>query len=135
MGIDVYQMVTDRIIAMLEQGIIPWEKPWAGMAGGARNYVTQRPYSLMNQLLLGGDGEWMSMKQCNERGGKVKKGSKAHMVVFWKVSQYEDRDSAGHIKTDSKVQNDKRLIVSAAGRAEKAVAMIFGENGDASAPD
>lgn len=102
MAFDIYKAVTDRIIGMLEQGIIPWEKPWAGMAGGARNYVTQKPYSLMNQLLLGGDGEWMSMKQCNERGGKVKKGSKAHMVVFWKVNQYEDRDSAGHIKTDSK---------------------------------
>lgn len=30
MGIDVYQMVTDRIIAMLEQGEIPWDRPWTG---------------------------------------------------------------------------------------------------------
>ena len=32
---NVYQMVTDRIIAELEKGIIPWKKPWTGKGAGA----------------------------------------------------------------------------------------------------
>ena len=32
---DVYEMVTDRIIEQLEQGVIPWEKPWGGVIDGA----------------------------------------------------------------------------------------------------
>lgn len=53
---NVYQMVTDRITAQLEQGNIPWRKPWTGVSadeGGAVNYVSRRPYSLINQLILG----------------------------------------------------------------------------------
>lgn len=58
----VYQMVTDRIIAEMEKGIIPWQKPWFGKEGSAINYVTRRPYSLLNQLLLGREGEWLTFK-------------------------------------------------------------------------
>jgi len=27
---DAYQAITDRIIAKLEEGTIPWKKPWRG---------------------------------------------------------------------------------------------------------
>ena len=50
---NVYQMVTDRIIAELEKGIIPWKKPWTGSNKGAFNRISKKPYSLMNQILLG----------------------------------------------------------------------------------
>ena len=40
---DVYQIVTDRIIAQLEAGVIPWQKPWHGGLEGAVSYVTGRP--------------------------------------------------------------------------------------------
>ena len=39
---DIYQMVTDKILAALEQGIIPWERPWSGLADGAFNRFTKR---------------------------------------------------------------------------------------------
>lgn len=45
---NVYEMVTERIIAELEKGIIPWEKPWTGVRDGAFNRITKRPYSLIN---------------------------------------------------------------------------------------
>lgn len=32
---NVYEMVTARIIAELEKGNIPWEKPWTGVRSGA----------------------------------------------------------------------------------------------------
>lgn len=85
---NVYQMVTDRIIAELEKGIIPWQKPWAGASladGGAINYVSRKPYSLLNQLLLGRAGEWLTFKQIQDKGGKVKKGAKSEYVVFFKM--------------------------------------------------
>ena len=79
--------VTDRIIAELEKGIIPWEKPWVvtgnGMKG-AFNRSTKKPYSLLNQLMLGQPGEYATFKQWNQLGGKIRKGEKTKMVVFWK---------------------------------------------------
>lgn len=83
---NVYQMVTDRITAQLEQGTIPWHQPWTGINsdnGGAINYVSRRPYSIINQMLLGKPGEWLTWKQVEELGGKVRKGAKAGMVVFY----------------------------------------------------
>lgn len=92
---NVYQMVTDRITAQLEQGNIPWRKPWTGASvdnGGAINYVSRRPYSLINQLVLGKPGEYLTWKQIEELKGKVKKGAKAGMVVFFKTLTIEDKD-------------------------------------------
>lgn len=83
MAKNVYQMVTDRVIEQMQQGIIPWHRPWTGAADGAMNYVTRRPYSLLNQLLLGRDGEWLTWKQIQDCGGKLKKGAKAGMVVYY----------------------------------------------------
>ena len=87
---DVYQIVTDRIIAQLEAGVIPWQKPWHGGLEGAVSYVTGRPYSLLNQLLLGREGEYLTFKQVNQLGGKVKEGAKSQMVVFFKLFPYKD---------------------------------------------
>ena len=84
MGINVYQIVTDRIIAELENGVIPWEKPWTGVRSGAYSRATGRPYSVLNQLLLRKPGEYLTFKQVGEAGGTIRKGEKASIVVFWK---------------------------------------------------
>lgn len=60
---DIYSTITDRIIAELEAGIIPWNKPWTGTRDGAISYATGKPYSLLNQLLLGKPGEYLTFKQ------------------------------------------------------------------------
>lgn len=82
---DIYAAITDRIIAELENGIIPWRKPWTGTTTGAISRETGRPYSLLNQMLLGTPGEYLTWNQVKKEGGSVKKGAKAKMVVFWKV--------------------------------------------------
>lgn len=95
MSLNVYQMVTDRIIAQMEKGIIPWRKPW-NLFGGfseeecAISYVSRRPYSLLNQWLLGKPGEWMTFKQMAERGGRLKPGEKSKFVVFYQMLHKED---------------------------------------------
>lgn len=91
----VYKMVTDRIIDQLNKGIIPWEKPWTGIQGGAYNRVSKKPYSLLNQMLLEHSGEYATLKQWSKLGGKVKKGSKSEFVVFWKFIQKEKEDDSG----------------------------------------
>jgi antirestriction protein ArdC len=91
----VYDIVTDKIISALESGTPPWRKPWA--AGIPRNATTNRPYSGINALLLSmtpySDPRWLTFKQCSAKGGKVRKGEKSTLVIFWKiqdVSKEED---------------------------------------------
>lgn len=85
MAFDVYQAVTDKIIAELEKGIIPWNKPWSNVGACAVSRATGKPYSVLNQMLLSKAGEYLTFKQVHDEGGKVKKGAKASMVVFWKM--------------------------------------------------
>ena len=82
---NVYQMVTDRVIEQMQQGIIPWHQPWVGVAG-AINYVSRKTYSQLNQFLLGREGEWLTFKQVKACGGSVKKGVKASFVVFYQMT-------------------------------------------------
>ena len=82
----IYQMVTDRILETMKQGIIPWHRPWTGVAqedGGAISYVTRKPYSLLNQMLVGRPGEYLTYKAAKELGGNVKKGEKSSIIVAY----------------------------------------------------
>lgn len=47
-------IVLAKLLAQIEQGIIPWHKPWTQTSqDGAISYTTRKPYSLLNQILLG----------------------------------------------------------------------------------
>ena len=90
---DLYAAITDRLIAEMSSGIIPWRKPWSCACASAISHVTGRPYSLLNQILLGfRTGEYITFKQVQTEGGHVRKGEKAQMVVFWKWLEVEDAD-------------------------------------------
>ena len=93
---DLYSEITNRMISEMEQGIIPWQKPWMA-AGKAISHTTGKPYSLLNQMLLGRAGEYLTYKQVQQEGGYVRKGEKAHMVVFWKWIDKEDEET-GEVK-------------------------------------
>ena len=54
---NVYEMVTERIIAELEKGVIPWEKPWTGVRSGAYNRVSKRPYSPISTVITSSAGK------------------------------------------------------------------------------
>ncbi|MBS1731870.1 MAG: DUF1738 domain-containing protein [Bacteroidetes bacterium] len=102
--LDLYQAVTDRIIALLEQGIIPWQKPWRE-AGMPKNLITMRPYSGINLwLLLSLNYErnlFLTWEQLKGIGGSVLKDEHGHMVVFWKQVEKkpQERDEQGKPKT------------------------------------
>ena len=95
---NVYEMVTERIIDQLEKGYIPWLKPWANCLDGTFNRITKKPYSLMNQMLLQHDGEYATFKQWEQLGGKVKKNAKAEIVIFWKMREEKIKDENGEEK-------------------------------------
>lgn len=96
MGVNVCQMVTERIIAELEQGSIPWQKPWTGVRSGAYSYATGKPYSLLNQMILRRPGAYLTFKQVSAAGGCVRKGEKAQFVVFWKPLEVVEEDADGN---------------------------------------
>lgn len=87
---NVYEMVTERIIAELEKGVIPWEKPWTGVRAGAYNRISKKPYSLINQMMLKHTGEYATFKQWSDLGGHIRKGEKSEIVVFWKILDKEE---------------------------------------------
>ncbi|WP_417591438.1 ArdC family protein [Owenweeksia hongkongensis] len=83
---DIYQNITDQIIEKLEQGFIPWHKPWSAY-GAASSYITRKPYRGINALLMNmlpyEKPYYLTFKQAKDLGGTVRKGSKAVPVIFW----------------------------------------------------
>lgn len=85
---DVYAMITNRIITQLEQGVVPWHQPWT--AGGLpQNFITRKSYRGINLWLLTGLGYptnyFLTFRQAKDIGASIRKGEKAHLVVFWKM--------------------------------------------------
>ena len=93
----VYGQITDRITALLEQGTVPWHRPWQARTGLPRNCLSQKPYRGINVFLLIAMGYesplWLTFRQALKLGGSVRKGEKACPVVFWKQLQIEDKES------------------------------------------
>ncbi len=85
---DVYSIVTERIIEKLEAGTIPWHKPWRSI-GAPQNLVSKKSYRGINVWLLTMQGYispyWATLRQINELGGRVRKGEKSTPVVFWRI--------------------------------------------------
>ncbi|EOC1344580.1 DUF1738 domain-containing protein [Cronobacter dublinensis] len=103
---DIYQTVTDSIIAALETGVKPWACPWQrtpGMSGLPSNYATGMGYSGMNIMLLWcsaseqgfNDSRWMTYKQAKAEGGQVRKGEHGTTAIFY--STLEKENDAGEI--------------------------------------
>lgn len=93
--VDLYKQITERIIAQLEAGSVPWVQPWGdgpGTAGVAmpRNGVTARAYSGINVLLLWQAAidngfqvqRWLTFRQAIGLGGCVRRGEQGTPVVY-----------------------------------------------------
>jgi antirestriction protein ArdC len=99
---DVYQIVTDRVISLLEAGTVPWRKAWAGGDEFPKNLASGKAYRGVNVWLLScagyGSPYWLSYKQAQARGGSVRKGEKSSIAVFWKRLETTDK-ATGEAKT------------------------------------
>ncbi len=108
---ELYDSVTNRIVAELEAGAVPWVKPWSG--GGAafaalpHNAVTGRSYRGVNILTLWDAASrgayqqpaWMTFLQTQSLGGRVRKGEKGTRVVFMKRIDVEEETDDGSLRT------------------------------------
>lgn len=94
--IDVYAMVTNRIIEHLEKGVIPWQQPWS-KAGEPKNLITGNRYKGINVWLLSSlnysQNNFLTFKQVKDLGGSIKKGEKGQEVIFWKWLEKENADT------------------------------------------
>jgi len=94
---DVYQSVTDRMIAALEAGTVPWQSPYLGALGLPQNFTTRKAYRGINVWLLALAGYsspfWTTYKQAQDLGGNVRKGEKGSLVVKYGTFETEDQDS------------------------------------------
>jgi antirestriction protein ArdC len=96
----IHQIVTDRMIAALERGTVPWHKPWNAEAGQPRSMTSRTPYRGVNVFLLAltaaSEGYaspwWGTYRQIGALGGQVRKGEQSTLVVFWKPVQIAGRD-------------------------------------------
>ena len=92
-----YEVITDRILALLEQGTVPWHRPWDTAMGIPRNLVSQRAYRGINVWLLTAMGLpspfWATFHQVKAAGGSVRKGERGVPVVFWTVYDREDPET------------------------------------------
>ena len=105
---DIYAIVTDKIINLLEQGVVPWRRPWTS-AGLPRNLVSKKPYRGINHFLLSASKYvspfWLTMRQANELGGHVRKGEESTIVVFWKVDDAkQSTEDLDNEETDGKAR-------------------------------
>jgi antirestriction protein ArdC len=102
--ISLYQKVTDAIISQLENGTMPWVRPWSVTAGRniPCNAVTNRPYSGVNVVLLWSTlhhnfktPRFVTFKQANKCGGRVIKGQNGFKIYYVKhvQSKQENEDT------------------------------------------
>jgi len=104
--------ITNELIAIIERGTLPWRKPWR--VGGANQplRVNGEPYSGVNNFMLTMrtltcgymSPYWMTMKQANDLGARVIKGSKSSVVVYYGTTGGSEDDA-----TDAEVHPQKAI--------------------------
>ena len=109
---DAYQEVTNIVVAQLEQAIedrkangkTGWTKPWVDTTAGLQlSFATKKPYTGINQFLLGmkatangwNQSHWATYNAIKQAGGNVKKGEKCTYVVFFKKLEIEEKNEDG----------------------------------------
>lgn len=92
---DIYETITNKILDIMKDGVIPWQKPWL-LSGRHTNLVTGKQYRGVNVFLLScnsfGSPFWLTFKQSKAKGGQVRKGEKGTMIVFWKPVLIKEKD-------------------------------------------
>ena len=101
-----YEIITDRIIAALESGTVPWRKPWNSESIAPRSILGHR-YRGVNVFMTALAGYecpfWITYKQARKMGGYVRKGEKGTPIVFWKWLDKVETDTATGERRERKI--------------------------------
>jgi len=104
----VYSVINDRIMALLDKGVVPWRRPWRNTTGSTDPVNSRgRAYRGLNRLVLAAvamlegyeSRVWLTYRQAEALGGKVRKGEKGTAVIFWKQLEVADPEAEGGKKT------------------------------------
>jgi antirestriction protein ArdC len=104
---DVYQHITDAILTALDNGTVPWRKPWAGGSSNAPRNIRGTHYRGINVFVLMArqvaegyrSNVWLSWKQAGDKGYTINPGAKPTIVVFWKFLNVDvDDEQTGETK-------------------------------------
>lgn len=95
-----YAKITAQIVSMLEDGVVPWRKPWDAAGSVPTSLSTGKAYRGINQMILGmqsmmanyGSPYWGTYRQIAAQGGQVKKGERSTSVILWKPFERENAD-------------------------------------------
>lgn len=118
---DIYEEVTNKIIAALEAGTPPWRKPWTGERGNAAFPLRSNgeSYRGINVIMLWLTADergytspfWFTYRQAQELGGQVRKGEKSARVVkygtFEKEGDNGEERKIGYLKSYSVFNADQ----------------------------
>ena len=96
---DLYQQVTDRIVAALDDGVAPWICPWDRSGGRPHNGSSGHVYRGVNTILTGmagyADARWYTYRQAQAKGGQVRRGEKGTTVIYWAFIEKTDDHAEG----------------------------------------
>lgn len=111
---DVYEIINNKICALMEQGQIPWKMCWSkGKIHLAVSHTTGKEYSFLNNLLIAADdgewphGEYLTFKQALAEGGSVKPGAKGHFITFWSFPEKKEIQEDG---TEKIVKSSRPIL-------------------------
>jgi antirestriction protein ArdC len=109
---DIYERITGKIVADLEQGVRPWMKPWNPEHAAGRITRPLRgngiPYNGINVIMLWSAAMaagysapiWMTFKQAKDLGGHVRKGEKGELVVYADRFRKTEIDEASGLEVE-----------------------------------
>jgi len=103
---DVYNMVNDKVLAMMEQGKLNWTKNWKGSSEWNYNLHTGTRYSILNNFMLELDkvrygyssNSWLTFKGVQALGGNIAGQKSTSFIVFFKLIDKRERDESGNEK-------------------------------------
>ncbi len=117
---DIYQDVTDKIVTALDQGVVPWIKPWTSTNSSHNgrhqpypiNAITRRPYSGINLPLLWAEARlqgfsqdrWLTFNQAKKARGHIRKGEHSTLAVLYKPVEREEQTESGQPVLDENGQ-------------------------------
>ncbi|MFZ1548327.1 MAG: ArdC family protein [Candidatus Nitrotoga sp.] len=114
---DIYTDVTNRIITALKQGVPPWVCPWQDGSAMPSNLVTGKPYRGINVIMLYVDAmshnysdcRWLTFKQANEIGARIRKGEHGTPIVFYRLREVNDATS-NETETDTATKHSIPML-------------------------
>lgn len=96
---NVQEIITNRMIALLEKGTAPWQKPWLSKA--PVNLISQKAYRGLNVISLASQGYaseyFLTFNQAQKLGGRIKRGEHSSMVVFWSIGEEKINAKTGKL--------------------------------------